>query len=36
MALGTHNALGYIHIPISVCSIIVCPNNGMAASVWDF
>ena len=23
-------------IPISVCSITVCPNNGMAASVWDF
>ena len=23
-------------IPISVCSIFVCPNNGMAASVWDF
>ena len=24
-------------IPVaSVCSISVCPNNGMAASVWDF
>ena len=23
-------------IPISVCSISACPNNGMAASVWDF
>ena len=23
-------------IPISVCSILMCPNSGMAASVWDF
>jgi len=23
-------------ILISVCSITVCPNSGMAASVWDF
>ena len=23
-------------IPASVCRIFVCPNNGMAASVWDF
>ena len=23
-------------IPISVCSIFVCPDNGMDASVWDF
>ena len=22
-------------IPVSVCSIFVCPNNGMAVSVWD-
>ena len=22
--------------PLDVCSIFVCPNNGMAASVWDF
>ena len=25
-----------IPIPIGVCSIFLCPNNGMAASVWDF
>ena len=23
-------------IPISVCSVFVCPNNGMVARVWDF
>ena len=23
-------------IPTSACSILVCPNNGMAASVWIF
>ena len=23
-------------IPVSVCSVFLCPNNGMAASVWDF
>ena len=23
-------------VPISVCSITVCPNSGMAASVGDF
>ena len=23
-------------IPISVCSVFICPNNGMAASVWNF
>ena len=23
-------------IPASVCSISLCPNNGMAASVWSF
>ena len=23
-------------IAISVCSIFVCPNNGMTASAWDF
>ena len=23
-------------IPISVCCIFMCANNGMAASVWDF
>ena len=23
-------------IPKSVCSIYVCPNNGMAGSAWDF
>ena len=22
-------------IPTRVCNIFVCPNNGMAASVWD-
>ena len=22
-------------IPISVCSIFLCPNDGVAASVWD-
>ena len=21
---------------VSVCSVLVCPNNGMAASAWDF
>ena len=23
-------------IPVSVCSVFLCPNNGMAASVGDF
>ena len=23
-------------IPVSVCSIFMCPNNSVAASVWDF
>ena len=23
-------------IPTSACSIFMCPNNGMVASVWDF
>ena len=27
---------GYINIAISVCSIFLCPNNGVAANVWDF
>ena len=26
----------YIPIPISVCSIFLCPNNGVAANVWHF
>ena len=21
---------------VSVCSVFVCPNNGMGASAWDF
>ena len=24
-----------IHMPISMCSTFLCPNNGTAASVWD-
>ena len=23
-------------VPVSVCSIYECPNNGMVASVWGF
>ena len=26
---------GILLIPTSVCSIFVCPNTGMASSVWD-
>ena len=33
---GTATAKAALTIPISVCSIFVCPNNGMAARVWDF
>ena len=32
---GTAAARAALPIPISVCSIFVCPNNGMAASVRD-
>ena len=33
---GTAAARAALPIPASVCSIFMCPNNGMAASVWDF
>ena len=32
---GAAAARAALPIPISVCSSFVCPNNGMAASVWD-
>ena len=32
----TAAARAALPIPISVSSIFVCPNNSMAASVWDF
>ena len=33
---GAAAARAALPIPISVCSIFVCPNNGMATSVLDF
>ena len=33
---GTAAARAALPIPISACSIFLCPDNGMAASVWDF
>ena len=33
---GTAAAGSALPIPISACSISVCPNSGMAASVWRF
>ena len=33
---ATAAARAALPIPISMCSIFVCPNNGMAASAWDF
>ena len=33
---GKAAARAALPIPISVCSISACPNNGKAASVWDF
>ena len=32
----TAAARAELPIPISVCSIFLCPDNGMAARVWDF
>ena len=34
--LGTAAKRAALPIPVSVCSIFVCPNNAMAGSVWDF
>ena len=28
--------LAALPIPVGVCNIFVCPNSGMAASVWEF
>ena len=33
---STAAARAALSIPIGVCSIFVSPNNGLAASVWDF
>ena len=33
---ATAATIAVLPIPISVCSITMCPNNGLAASVWDF
>ena len=33
--IQTHEWLKRIYA-VSVCGIFVCPNNGMASSVWDF
>ena len=33
---ATAAARAALPIPTSVCSIFVCSNNRMAASVWDF
>ena len=34
--LGTAAARAALPIPISVCSVFLCPDIGMAVSVWDF
>ena len=33
---GIADATAALPIPVSVCSIFMCPNDGVAASVWDF
>ena len=33
---GTAAARAAASISISACRIFVCPNNGVATSVWDF
>ena len=33
---GTVAVRAALPVPISVCCIFMCPNNVMAASVWDF
>ena len=33
---GTAAARAALPIPTGVCSIFVCANSGVAASVWDF
>ena len=33
---GTAAARAALPIPTSVCNVFMCPNNGTAASVWEF
>ena len=33
---GCKSSTTRIWITISVCSMIKCPNNAVAASIWDF
>ena len=33
---GTAATRAALPIPVSVCSIFMCPNNGMADSIGDF
>ena len=33
---GKNAFWGILPIPISVCNIFMCSDNGVAASVWDF